>query len=259
PRRYGLAALDRADARRHPRRHGLDRRRPQCRHPRRAHPGHLRHCARRSCGGVRPGARGPGRAEESAAEGLPVTLAAPRPSEREARPLIESRPLRYPDTQDADGMGRRAWWLVVMNVLVPGSAQVLAGNRRLGRFGLGATLLGWFLLVVAAGLALFAQAVLVWFATGPLSWFVLTLAQIVLLGYVVLWVILTIDTVRLVRLVKVPTITRWAAPIASVLVLALVSSGAVYASNAVASGRGAISAIFGNSGPSLPRSEEHTS
>jgi len=152
-------------------------------------------------------------------------------------------------------MGRRAWWLVAMNVLVPGSAQVLAGSRRLGRFGLGATLVSWFLVLVATGLALFAQGVMVWFATGPLSWFVLTLVQVLLLGYVVLWVILTIDTLRLVRLVKVPTITRWAAPIASVLVLALVGSGAVYASNAAASGRGAISAIFGSSGPSLPPSD----
>ncbi|MDQ0613329.1 LCP family protein required for cell wall assembly [Microbacterium sp. W4I4] len=184
-----------------------------------------------------------------------MTLAAPRSSERGARPLIESQPLRYPDTQDAAGMGRRAWWLIVMNVLVPGSAQALAGSRRLGRFGLGATLLGWFLLVIAAGLALFAQGVMIWFATGPLSWFVLTLAQVLLIGYVVLWLILTIDTLRLVRLVKVPTITRWAAPIASVLVFALAASGAVYASNAVASGRGAISAVFGNSGPSLPPSD----
>ncbi len=152
-------------------------------------------------------------------------------------------------------MGRRTWWLVVMNVLVPGSAQVLAGSRRLGRFGLGATLLGWFLVVVGVGLALFAQGAVVWFATGPLSWFVLTATQVLLLGYAVLWVILTIDTLRLVRLVKVPTITRWAAPIASVLVLALVGSGAVYASNAVASGRGAISTIFGSSGPSLPPSD----
>ncbi|HTN56461.1 MAG TPA: hypothetical protein VLZ82_09770 [Microbacterium sp.] len=184
-----------------------------------------------------------------------MTLAAPRTSTRGPRPLIESEPIRYPDARDAAGMGRRAWWLVVMNVLVPGSAQVLAGSRRLGRFGLGATLLGWFLLVVAAGLGLFAQAAVVWFATGPLSWFLLTLAQVLLLGYVVLWVVLTIDTLRLVRLVKVPTITRWAAPIASILVLALAGSAAVYASDAVASGRGAISTIFGNSGPSLPPSD----
>ena len=35
-------------------------------------------------------------------------------------------------------MTKRGWWLVLLNLLVPGSAQVLAGNRRLGRIGLGA-------------------------------------------------------------------------------------------------------------------------
>ena len=30
-------------------------------------------------------------------------------------------------------MTRRAWTLVLLNVLIPGSAQVLAGSRRLGR------------------------------------------------------------------------------------------------------------------------------
>ncbi|MFD5224991.1 LCP family protein [Microbacterium sp. NPDC058342] len=185
-----------------------------------------------------------------------MTLAAPRISDdRGARPLIESRPLRHPDSQDVEGMGRRAWWLVVLNALIPGSAQVLAGNRRLGRFGLGATLTGWLLVVVVGGLALFARQTLVWLATGPLSWFVLTLAQAILLGYAVLWLILTIDTLRLLRLVKLPVITRWAAPLASLLVLALVGSGAVYASNAVASGRGALTALFGNGGPSLPPSD----
>ncbi|WP_158252272.1 hypothetical protein [Cryobacterium sp. Y29] len=31
-------------------------------------------------------------------------------------------------------MTRRAWWLIVPNIFVPGSAQVLAGSRALGRF-----------------------------------------------------------------------------------------------------------------------------
>ena len=51
-------------------------------------------------------------------------------------------------------MTKRAWWLVGLNVLIPGSAQVLAGNRRLGRFGLGATLVLWVLLVLAGVLYL---------------------------------------------------------------------------------------------------------
>ena len=123
-----------------------------------------------------------------------MTLAAPRAPEAGARPLIESRPIRNPDQQDSHGMGRRAWWLVVLNVLIPGSAQVLAGNRRLGRFGLGATLLGWFLVIVVVGFALFARQTLVWLASGPMSWFVLTLAQVLCLAYALLWVVLTVDT-----------------------------------------------------------------
>lgn len=184
-----------------------------------------------------------------------MTLAAPRASARDSRPLIETRPLRNPDVADAAMMGRRAWWLVVLNALVPGSAQVLAGNRRLGRFGLGATLVGWALLLIGAGLALFARPVLIWLVSGPLSWIVLTLAQVALIGYAVLWVVLTIDALRLVRLVKLPRASRWAIPIASLLVMALVCGGAVYASTVAASSRGALDAIFGNSGPSLPPSD----
>ena len=184
-----------------------------------------------------------------------MTLAAPHAPARGGRPLIETRPLRYPDTADESTMARRGWWLVVLNALVPGSAQVLAGNRRLGRFGLGATLLGWFLLIVGAGLALFARGVLVWLIVGPLSWIVLTLVQVLLIGYAVLWVVLTIDALRLVRLVRVPTISRWAMPVASVLVLSLAASGAVYGSTVAASSRGAIGSIFGGGGPSLPPSD----
>lgn len=181
-----------------------------------------------------------------------MTLAAPRAAGRQ---LIETRPLRHPDLGDERFMGRRGWWLVVMNVLVPGSAQVLTGNRRLGRFGLGATLVGWLLVLIAAGLALFARSSLVWLVTGPLSWIVLTLVQVLLLGYAVLWLVLTIDAIRLVRLVKVPTISRFAIPVAALLVLSLVGGGAVYGSTVAASSRGTLSTIFGNSGPSLPPSD----
>ncbi|WP_353112166.1 LCP family protein [Microbacterium sp.] len=178
-----------------------------------------------------------------------MTLAPPRAN---ARPIIETRPLRNPETSNAEVMGKRAWWLVAMNVLLPGSAQVLAGNRRLGRFGLGATLIGWLLVLLTLGLALFWRSALITFAT---NWFVLTLVQVLLLGYAVLWIVLTIDTLRLLRLVKLPTISRFASPIAALVVLALAAGGAVYGSTVAASSRGAITTIFGNSGPSLPPSD----
>lgn len=184
-----------------------------------------------------------------------MTLAASRASDRGGRPLIETRPLRYPDARDPGTMQRRAWWLVAVNLLIPGSAQVLAGNRRLGRFGLAATLAGWVLLLITAALGLFARSALIWLTTGPLSWLILTLVQVLFLGYAVLWLVLTIDMLRLVRLVKLPEISRWTVPVAAILALILAGTGAVYASTIAASSRGALNSIFGSSGPSVPPSD----
>ncbi|MGV2903504.1 transcriptional regulator, partial [Microbacterium sp. AGC62] len=112
-------------------------------------------------------------------------------------------------------MAKRGWWLVALNLLLPGSAQVLAGNRRLGRFGLGATLLAWLLAIVAVGLALFARPVLLWLTIGGgfFSAAVLTIVQVLLVAYVVLWIVLTFDALRLVRLVKLPGPSRLAIPV----------------------------------------------
>ena len=65
--------------------------------------------------------------------------------------LASSQPVRYPDSGSRPVMTRRAWVLVVLNIVIPGSAQMIAGSRRLGRFGVGATFVLWAL-VIAAGL-----------------------------------------------------------------------------------------------------------
>ncbi|MBO9627110.1 MAG: LCP family protein [Microbacterium sp.] len=154
-------------------------------------------------------------------------------------------------------MAKRGWWLVVLNVLLPGSAQVLAGNRRLGRFGLGATLFAWFLVIVGAGLALFARPTLLWLTIGAgwMSAVVLTVVQVLLVAYVVLWVVLTIDALRLVRLVKVPGLSRLAIPLVALVLLGLVGSVTGVAASYVGTVRNTISTIFGSSGPSLPASD----
>ena len=104
-----------------------------------------------------------------------MTLSAP-PRPRTREPLVESRPMRNPDVSSREVMTRRGWWLVVLNVLVPGSAQILAGNRRLGRFGLASTVFLWTILVLAALGALLWPSGLFALATGSfipdfLSWF----------------------------------------------------------------------------------------
>lgn len=166
--------------------------------------------------------------------------------------FVEERPLRNPDVRSRDVMSRRGWWLIVMNFLVPGSAQILAGNRRLGRFGLGATLVMWVLVVLGILSALLWQSVLFTIAT---NWFALLAVQVVLAAYAVLWIVLTIDTLRLVRFVRTGRVARFGIALLAVLSLIVSSGSALYAASLAGSARDAIGLIFGVSGPSVPPSD----
>jgi LCP family protein required for cell wall assembly len=177
--------------------------------------------------------------------------------------VVNERPLRYPDTSSRALMTRRGWWLVGLNFLIPGSAQVLAGNRRLGRFGIASTLVLWVLAVVGvlfallaptAGLSLVTSAWLPdWL--GLLRPLPLLVAQGVLIAYAALWIVLTIDTLRLVRLVRTGRGARFAIATVAVGLLVVASGTAAYASTAVGTARSTISTIFGASGPTVPPSD----
>ncbi len=190
-----------------------------------------------------------------------MTLAAARPRSRTH--VVEQRPMRHPDANSRAVMTRRGWWLVALNFLLPGSAQVLAGNRRLGRFGLGATLAMWTILVLAGLGALLMPSGLFALATGSfipdfLSWFrplPLTLVQIALIAYAVLWIVLTIDTLRLVRLVKVGPLSRVAIAVVSVALLVVSGSGAAWAAQAAGTTRDTFSELFAQSAPVVPPSD----
>jgi len=190
-----------------------------------------------------------------------MTLAAARP--RSQAHVVEQRPMRHPDANSRAVMTRRGWWLVALNFLLPGSAQVLAGNRRLGRFGLGATLAMWTILVLAGLGALLMPSGLFALATGSfipdfLSWFrplPLTLVQIALIAYAVLWIVLTIDTLRLVRLVKVGPLSRVAIAVVSVALLVVSGSGAAWAAQAAGTTRDTFSELFAQSAPVVPPSD----
>ena len=181
-----------------------------------------------------------------------TVLSAPRESAAAPRPsasLLESRPLRHPDTSAREVMTRRAWWLVVLNVLIPGSAQVLAGNRRLGRIGLAATLTLWVLVVLGIAAAVLWRPLVLTLAT---NWFALLILQGLLIAYAVLWVVLTLDTLRLVRFVKVRPLAGIGVAMLAIALLVVTSGGALYAAQKVNVARDTLGAIFGQSGPSVP-------
>ena len=166
--------------------------------------------------------------------------------------LLEAQPMRYPNSASTDVMTRRAWWLVLLNFLLPGSAQAVAGNRRLGRIGLGATITMWLLLLAGLLVALMWRPMLITLAT---NWFVLVALQIIMVAYAILWIVLTLDTLRLVRLVKTRPRARVGIAALAVALLIVASGGAAYAASAVGTTRDTLGAIFGASGASVPPSD----
>jgi len=164
-----------------------------------------------------------------------------------------AQPIRYPDAASPHFMTKRGWWLVVLNLLIPGSAQVLAGNRRLGRFGLGMTLLLWLLAVLTGAVYLLWPSIIYSMFTQTLTLIVL---QVFLVAYALLWVVLTLDTLRLVRLVRAAPVARPAIAAFAVILLACVAGTAGYGAVVAGSARGALSGIFA-SGPPVPPVDGH--
>lgn len=162
-----------------------------------------------------------------------------------------SSPIRYPDAGSAPVMTKRAWWLVVLNSLLPGSAQVLAGNRRLGRFGLRVTLILITLgLVVGAAYLLWPQVVLTVFTNSIGLW----AAALGLVFLAVLWAILGLDTIRLARIVRAaPKARPLIAGLATVL-LVVTCGTAAYGAWVATTASGFLSSVF-SAGPSEPPSD----
>ncbi len=156
--------------------------------------------------------------------------------------MTNTSPVRNPDQRDTGVMTKRAWILVLLNLLIPGSAQLLAGNRRLGRFGVASTFVLWGI-VIAVLLAFWLfQAQFITLAT---NYFVLWVIQAAVVFYAVLWVVLAVDALRLVRLVRIAPAARGL--VASLAILGILVVGGAGAYGAMVAGvtRSTIGTIFG--------------
>jgi LCP family protein required for cell wall assembly len=156
--------------------------------------------------------------------------------------MTSTTPLRYPDVRSTALMTRRGWWLVGMNVLIPGSAQILAGSRRLGRFGLGATLVMWVLVLAGVVAGILVPQLLFSVVTMGLP---LVLLQALLIAYAALWVVLTVDTIRLARLVRTRSSARPVIAGFSVVLLVLTAGTASYGAYLTGVQAGFVGGIFG--------------
>jgi len=133
--------------------------------------------------------------------------------------------------------------------LIPGSAQVLAGNRRLGRIGLIATFSYWALLLSAGILALVKRDWFFLLATIPAVDLVMAAFLVI---YAILFAVLTLDTLRLQRLVKLPQRARILMLVATLAVGVLGTSTIGYAGNLAGVSSNFLGSLFSQQGFTAP-------
>jgi LCP family protein required for cell wall assembly len=154
-------------------------------------------------------------------------------------------PFRDVRNAGSSQMLKRAWWIIALNFFIPGSAQVVAGRKGLGRIGILFTLGFWSFLVLALLLALISKVALFTILLTP---FIAIPLGVLFVVYAGLIVFCSLDSLRLMSLNRVGNKAR---PIAliSLIVTALISSyfvGTIGSTTLTATNF--MSGIFSNSG-----------
>ena len=146
-------------------------------------------------------------------------------------------------------MRKRAIFLLVLGVLLPGSPQLLAGNRVLGKIGIRATIFGWIAIAVFALLFLIKRSwALTLIATPLLGGIVST----VLFAYGIGFAILLLDTFRLSLLGRLYPVGR-TVMIALFLIFSFLGASVfVTGGNTIKTANNTIESIFAQKGFSSP-------
>ncbi|MBO1266516.1 LCP family protein [Arthrobacter cavernae] len=156
-------------------------------------------------------------------------------------------PVRYPAGASAPVRTKRAFVLVLLTVFIPGSAQLVAGDRRLGRVALRITLTVWGMALLAILVLLLDRPLLLNIVTHPVA---SLLVIVVLVALAIGWALLFINTLRIIRPALLAPGMR---PIVGITVVAamVISSGSLgYLAHVLNVSRNAIGSIF-NAGPAI--------
>ncbi|ADX72395.1 cell envelope-related transcriptional attenuator [Pseudarthrobacter phenanthrenivorans Sphe3] len=156
-------------------------------------------------------------------------------------------PVRYPAGASPPMRTKRAFVLILLTLLVPGSAQIVAGDRKLGRAALRVTLAVWAALVLAVLLLVLNRSLLISIVTNPFASLAIV---VVLVALAAGWAVLFINTLRLIRPVLLPPKARPGVAVALVLALVLGTGSLGYAAYLLNVSRNAIGSIF-SSGPAI--------
>ena len=142
-------------------------------------------------------------------------------------------------------MRKRARWLFWLNLLLPGTAQLVAGRRVLARFAIAANLILWLALLAAVAIAFIDINLLLVFATSPVA---VNIFGWMLLGYGVLYAVLGLNTLALMKLGRLPARNRLSALLSVLVVSALLTTTFASASSLAHEQASLVGAIFTRTG-----------
>lgn len=159
----------------------------------------------------------------------------------------QTDPIRHPEAAPSTVRTKRAITLLVLTLLVPGSAQLIAGNRRLARRALMVTVTVWALALLLLVVGLINRGAVLTIFTHP----VISLVLVVVLVLLALaWALLFLNTLRLIRVPLLAPGMRPIVVVALVLSMLLSSGSLAYAAYLIGVSRGAIGTIFAG-GPAI--------
>ncbi|MDQ6755141.1 MAG: LCP family protein [Actinomycetota bacterium] len=177
-----------------------------------------------------------------------MSISSPRTSKASRKPPVLTDPVRYPQSAPAPVRTKRAFVLLLMTLLVPGSAQIVAGNRKLGRAALRVTFAVWAVVVLAIVLALTSRATIITALTNPFTSLIVILVLVALaLG----WAFIFLNTLRIIRPGLLAPGMRGMVSGVLVLLMVLTAGSMGYAAYVINVGRNAISNIFSAGAPSM--------
>ncbi len=151
--------------------------------------------------------------------------------------------LRNPRAASPRERTKRASILTALTLFLPGGAQITAGSRSLGRIALAVTVCCWFLLLLGITMYLTMRSVLLSALTQP---FIMWTGSIILVALGIGWLVLWLDTFRLIRFSQLAPGFKPIIAVILILLTALTSGGLAYAGHLLNDARNALAGIFGD-------------
>lgn len=156
-------------------------------------------------------------------------------------------PLRHPESLTSPARSKRALILVFLTIVFPGSAQLIAGNRKLGRFVVSVTMLCWLAILGLIAIYFVDYSILLSWAGHPnFQLFLIITLSVFAVG----WLIMFLNTLAIIRPKLLAPGMRGIVALATVLAVSGTSGIFFYGASLLNTGRETIVKVF-DEGPAF--------